>query len=63
MEEVKAHEEGDNTGQSLLLNRTPESNSDSEVWRCIESESVSSIDDEGNRQITPLTDSEESELD
>ena len=56
-------EEGDNTGQSLLLNRTLESNSDSEGWSCIESESDSSIDDEDNRAILPLTDSEESELD
>ena len=56
-------EEKDNTGQSLLLNRTPQSNSDSEGWSCIESESDSSTDDEENRAIHPLTDSEESEID
>ena len=57
------HKEEDNAGQSLHLNRAHETNSDSEGWSCIESESDSSIDDEENRAIPPLTDSEESELD
>ena len=56
-------EEENNTDQSLLLNRTPEPNSDSEGWSCIEFESDSSIDDEEDRLIPPLKYSEESDID
>ena len=56
-------EEEDDAGQSLHLNRSLESNSDSEGWSYRESESDSSNDDEESRPMPPLTDSEDSEQD